>query len=87
MPQKRKMLVKVYHLPADASRFARAGERSGDKVCTFPVLLAQNMVETVKRSRKMAAGKNIFWTWPENGCIIYPIMEQYKRCSGSIKMR
>lgn len=31
--------------------------------------------------------KNIFWTGEKKGDIIYPIMEQCFRCSGSIKMR
>ena len=30
--------------------------------------------------------KNIFWTREKKGDIIYPIMEQCFRCSGSIKM-
>ena len=40
-----------------------------------------------KLCRKMMVMKNIFWTREKKGDIIYPIMEQCFRCSGSIKMR
>ena len=63
-----------------------AGRRKAN--CLAKCCFCEKMTaKSDKLCRKMMVMKNIFWTREKKGDIIYPIMEQCFRCSGSIKMR